>query len=133
MPRSYMSLFFTILIERVLQFLSDFFYNQYLRWTKWQADRKLGAARSPLWSKTKKEYETLCPKICSICETEKNCELHHCLPFHTRPDLENSFSNLLWLCRIHHFWFGHLGKWASFEKDIRAIAKEWNAKIKNRP
>jgi hypothetical protein len=47
--------------------------------------------------------------------------------------LELDRANLITLCRDHHFWFGHLGSWSSWNANVREDAAIWRAKIANRP
>lgn len=93
----------------------------------------LGAARSPLWNNTKREFAKLHEKVCPICGTRKRIELHHIFPFHLFSHLENDFKNLMWFCRDCHYRFAHLFSWRSYNFNIREDARIWSEKIKNRP
>ena len=108
---------------------------------KWQNREKLkilGAERSPLWPKIRRLHIQKQP-ACVVCgEIKKNVEVHHIQPFHLRPELELSPSNLLTLCEsgnngvICHLHYGHLGNYRSFNKDVIIDSNEWRGKIKNR-
>lgn len=98
-----------------------------------KAERTLGAKRSPEWSKTKREFEKLYPKVCEFCGTTKKMNLHHLKPFNLFPDLENDFNNLLWACRDCHFIFCHLKFWGSYDLNAKETAKWYRGKIENRP
>jgi hypothetical protein len=73
-------------------------------------------------------------KVCAFCGKDNDLEGHHILPFHLKPELELSPSNILILCRWCHFVVGHLGNWTTFnplvlllvelvEIDVCAVAK----------
>ena len=101
----------------------------------WQ-DRLFGSVRSSKWSKIRREHLAKFPE-CAVCGKKGKIvanNVHHCIPVHIDKsrelDIEN---NLITLCREDHFTFGHLKSWASYEKDIKNIAKEWREKIKTRP
>lgn len=92
-----------------------------------------GVARSPLWGKTKKEFEKLHPKVCAVCGNKK-VQLHHVQSFASHPELELDFNNLRWLCegfgtKQHHIEFGHLGNFKSINKNL----DEWINNYNNRP
>ena len=73
--------------------------------------------------KAKKEYIKLEPR-CAVCGLKRNIltdrknDVHHKIPVHVDDSLAFDFSNLITLCRTHHFTIGHLGNW-----------KEWNKRI----
>ncbi len=93
-----------------------------------------GAARSPHWRKVRAEYLKIHP-ACEACGATESLDVHHCLPYHLRPDLELRPDNLICLCEKHgcHFTFGHLYWWESWNKDVRADAAAFLKKVKNRP
>jgi hypothetical protein len=92
-----------------------------------------GSERSPRWRKVRQEFLEMNP-CCAVCG-RKNLQsnVHHKIPFHIRPDLELEEDNLITLCRDHHFLFGHLGSWISFNATVETDVKEWNEKIRTRP
>lgn len=98
--------------------------------------RNFGALRSAKWPEVMKAHLKEEP-LCAVCKSKGKLlnalNVHHCLPFHLHPDLELDDTNLITLCRIHHFWFGHLGNWASFNKDVRIDCLNFWNKIKSRP
>lgn len=110
------------MIERIYWWIKDLISN-----------KPLGGLRSPLWNQTKREFEKLYPKVCAACGTTKKIELHHIAVFHLHPELENSLDNLIWLCRIHHFWVGHLGSFYSWNSSVKEDSAICLAKIKTRP
>lgn len=65
-----------------------------------------GESRSSLWSKIRDEFVTDHP-VCAACNTKTSLNVHHIIPFAVRPDLELDKSNLITLCREHHFKIGH--------------------------
>ena len=119
-------------MEKVLTWLADFFLNLQLRWSYWQNERLLGAARSPKWSAVSKAWRKENPN-CAVCFTVKQCETHHQRPFHLSPESELDFKNFLTLCRPHHYLVGHLMNWSSFNGNVVKDAEVWAFKIKNRP
>lgn len=122
-----------MIINKILLWLADFFLNLQLGYEKRRAERLLGVARSPLWSKTKREFAKIHPKICPVCGTTKTIELHHKIPFHKNQSLENDFNNLMWLCRIHHYEWGHYFNWSSWNVDVVKDTQNFAKKVKNRP
>src|SRR3990167_9526825 len=125
-------------MEKLLEVLADFFYSQYLRWTKYQADKELflgGLKRASDWSQFVKEFAKIKPKVCSIVKCKrKDIELHHSEePFHINPAREKDPTNLEWFCRIHHFEIGHLFNWKSWNKELAIFVAYFNNLIANRP
>lgn len=108
-----------------------------LAWLKnlFTDDRLFGAARSSKWSKVRAEHLKREP-ACRVCGRRDDLEVHHILPVHLRPDLELAESNLLTLCEApvnHHFEWGHLGRWASYNNSVLDDVDVWFAKRKGRP
>lgn len=97
-----------------------------------EEDREFGATRSPLWDKVQKQFLFTHP-TCAVCGSKQDLNVHHKKPFHNHPELELQESNLITLCRVHHFWFGHLGNWASWNETVEEDSKEFNNKIIHRP
>ena len=100
-------------------------------------DRTFGAKRSPKWNYKKKEFEQSNPKQCAVCGHTK-VALHHILPFHIDSSVELEDNNLIWLCegfmtRNHHFEFGHLQNWKSWNEEVKLDAEIWRLKIQHRP
>ena len=62
--------------------------------------------RSSEWVGVRNEFVRLHPR-CEACGSGYNLNVHHVEPFHLRPDLELEPSNLITLCREHHFRIGH--------------------------
>ena len=111
------------MIYRIIEFIRD-----------WLAGKPLlGGLRGPLWNQTKREFEKLHPKICAVCGITKKIELHHCLPYHLDKSKENDFNNLIWLCRLHHLWVGHLGSFFSFNSEVKRDSEFCRKKIAERP
>src|SRR3990167_2806356 len=105
---------------------------------KWQNREKLkilGAERSPLWPKIRRLHIQK-QSACVVCgEIKKNVEVHHIQPFHLRPELELSPSNLLTLCEsgnngvVCHRFFGHLGNYKKINKNVIFDAETWKEKL----
>lgn len=88
--------------------------------------------RSPKWDSVRAKFLKKNP-YCVVCHTKSKLNVHHIIPFHMSPDLELKESNLITLCESHHFLFGHLNNWQSYNVDCVADCKLWEEKIKNRP
>jgi 5-methylcytosine-specific restriction enzyme A len=94
-------------------------------------DPILFGGRNPKWPQIRRDYARLKPD-CAICGSNK-IEVHHCIPVNWDKSLELSWDNLISLCPDHHFLFGHLMDWHSFNKDVKMDAKLWSQKINQRP
>ncbi len=99
-------------------------------------DREFGAVRSAKWPQVEKEFIKNNP-TCLVCGKKGSLlnplNVHHLTPFHKDISLELVNSNLRTLCRQHHFLFGHLMSWASWNSDLDTDSRIWNDKLKNRP
>lgn len=95
-----------------------------------------GAARSTGWSTASRDFIKAHP-TCAVCGKGKTLlnplATHHKLPFHLHPELEMLESNWIVLCRVHHFLFGHLMNWSSYNASVESDAFEWSGKIEHRP
>lgn len=98
--------------------------------------KTFGVARSPLWSDVRKQHIKSNP-LCAVCDRESTIlnpnEVHHIHPFHLDPILELTYTNLITLCRPHHYLFGHFNDWESFNPNVEQDTRVWRLKIKNRP
>lgn len=96
-----------------------------------------GAKRSSKWRKVRAQHLKENPR-CFICESKKNVEVHHKLPFHVAPELEIEPSNLMSLCENKkygincHLLVGHLGNYRRTNITVVIDATTWNMKIKGR-
>ena len=106
------------------------FIQFFIDW--WRGDGLLGAQRSSQWQRIRREYHDQNP-LCAVCNTRKKIEIHHKHPFHLNPELELDKNNLISLCKEHHFWFGHLGSYQSFNEEVEKDAVLFSAKIRSRP
>lgn len=106
--------------------------NKLLGLGDYSLQRTLGAERSSQWPRVRENYISLHPN-CAVCATDKNCEVHHRLPFHDHPELELDPTNFITLCRDHHYLYGHLLNWSSFNVDVEADAMAMRFKINTRP
>tara|TARA_R110000868_G_scaffold84519_2_gene238202 strand:- start:1605 stop:2372 length:768 start_codon:yes stop_codon:yes gene_type:complete len=77
-----------------------------------------GAARSSKWSEVRKDFLKLHP-TCEACGIDVDLNCHHIKPFNQFPELELEPSNLITLCRKHHFEVGHLGNWRTANATVR--------------
>lgn len=96
------------------------------------------APRSSKWPTFRKHYLAAHPG-CAACGTLESVELHHIQPFHERPELELDESNVIGLCREHHFTLGHrcqTGKsnWGLCSNpDVVTDAEKWRREHKLPP
>ena len=83
------------------------------------------APRSSKWEKLEREWKATHPN-CVACGTNKNVQVHHCIPFDLRPDLELDKTNLISLCMNVgmdcHLMVGHGGDFHSYNKSVRIDA-----------
>lgn len=90
--------------------------------------------RSPLWRTVRAKFICDGHDTCLVCGTKIDLNVHHVVPFHERPDLELDHSNLVTLCREHHFTIGHdpdgdgpIGpSWRHSNPNVRRDAKKLN-------
>jgi len=115
-----------------LQSVSNWLQNWLERLTPLGQARLQGAKRSDKWPEVRKKFLALNPE-CKVCSTKENLEAHHVQVFHLHPDRELDFSNLIALCRTHHFEWGHYFNWSSWNENVRADVATFNAKVKGRP
>lgn len=96
---------------------------------------KPSSVRSSQWPKVRAAHLKKEPD-CQVCGKRTDVDVHHVVPVHV-PDggrvLELEPTNLITLCSVHHLWHGHLGRWDSWNKDIRLDAALMREKIRNRP
>jgi len=72
--------------------------------------------------KAKRKHRKAHPE-CSVCRTKKSingnkCDVHHLIPVHVAPLLACEPSNLITICRRHHFWVGHMGNWKDHNGNV---------------
>jgi hypothetical protein len=74
------------------------------------------------------------PLRCRLCGDWKKVQLHHVLPVSIRPDLECERSNIVELCKLHHFIIGHLSNWTNYNvhfwEDFHALKNTKYSNIK---
>lgn len=87
------------------------------------------APRSPTWQHVRGQFVREHPR-CEACGTDKNLNVHHIKPFHTNPELELDTSNLITLCRDHHFKIGHLSNWSKSNPNVVKDARTERTKYK---
>lgn len=95
-----------------------------------------GKSRSSLWPMIRNNHIKSFPN-CAICDKKGSFlrpnEVHHILVFYLHPDQELNPKNFLTLCREHHYEWGHLFCWRSYNKDIIKDVENFRLKVKNRP
>lgn len=62
--------------------------------------------RSSAWPIVRAAHVAQFP-TCAACGSTETLNVHHIEPFHIYPELELEPSNLITLCRRHHFEIGH--------------------------
>jgi len=90
-----------------------------------------GAPRSSKWTELRNRYVAEHPR-CEACGSTRSLNVHHVAPFHLHPELELDPTNLITLCREHHFRLGHHRDWKyenlNCRKEVAAYrrAHPWN-------
>ena len=90
-------------------------------------------------TKAKTVYRDTHPK-CEVCGAKSNITngnqnpVHHRIPVHVSPELAATQSNLVTLCRRHHFWIGHCGNYRAYNErlneTIEAVRKAYEKNAK---
>ena len=91
-----------------------------------------GSNRSRHWPEIQKIFLADNPE-CVVCGARHFLNVHHVKPFHLFPELELVPANLITLCRGHHFIFGHLMNWKSWNASVAEDSRLWKNKILSRP
>lgn len=94
--------------------------------------KNYGNERSPLWNSVRKEHIRYNGE-CVVCGAKKGLQVHHVIPFHILPEEELNPKNLITLCAKHHFLFGHLNYWRSWNPNVRQDSLIWQNKLEGRP
>lgn len=98
-----------------------------------EAAKIFGSQRSPLWRKARAQHLKEHPE-CAVCgRKDIQMNVHHIKPFSVNPLLELEPSNLITLCREHHWFIGHLLSWKSYNIDVIKDSNLFLEKIKSRP
>ena len=91
------------------------------------------ADRSSRWISVRRDHIAKNPE-CVACGSRKDLNVHHIKPFHSHPELELEPSNLITLCREHHFRIGHdpdgpwrprSPSWSESNPRVRKDAQRW--------
>lgn len=90
-----------------------------------------GAARSGKWQSVRAAFLKTHP-CCELCGKKIELQVHHVIPFHIDPSRELDETNLITLCADHHFLFGHLLHWDSYNPHVREDVELWRDKIAKR-
>ena len=88
--------------------------------------------RSSQWRRVRNDFVDANP-FCELCGTRKELEVHHIQPVHLFPKFELEWWNLITLCRDHHFEWGHLGDWRSYNITVKDDVAWMREKRNNRP
>lgn len=116
----------------LLKRLYDWLGTLILLLQKNAVEASFGAMRSGSWPSVRKEFLKVNP-FCEICGTMNDISVHHIKPFHKEPALELNGENLISLCTPHHYLFGHLRSWFSWNETVKEDARVLREKIANRP
>ena len=72
------------------------------------------------WKSYKRRYiQRHHPIVCALCGKNRFIDFHHIIPTSVEPKLQFEESNIIPLCRIHHFIFGHRSNWSDFNPYVR--------------
>lgn len=74
---------------------------------------------------------------CAVCGSVDDLNVHHVVPFHDDPSLELEPTNLITLCREHHFHVGHdpdcdgpeRANWSKSNPNVRRDAERLRKKL----
>jgi hypothetical protein len=88
--------------------------------------------RSRHWKVVRRDYIKHNP-ACAVCGSRKKLEIHHKQPFYLFPEKELNYNNLITLCHRHHYTFGHLCNYRSYNDEVEYDAIVFRKKIKDRP
>lgn len=93
-----------------------------------------GVARSPKFAQLSrdciKEANGLCQMGLHKPTLLNPLNTHHILEFHNNPTLELLKSNLIVLCRFHHYAHGHFFNWKDANHAIRENCSMFNCELK---
>ena len=120
------------MIAHILHSFASFFTRLASGYDKLRADMLLGAVRSPRWGKVRRLFLRDNP-VCAVCGTGNDLDVHHLIPLSRAPSLELENTNLITLCRPHHFLCGHLMSWFSYSDTCRSDVAYFAEKIAKRP
>lgn len=91
-----------------------------------------GAVRSSGWFRLRTGHVRENPH-CAVCNSNKNLEVHHIIPVFMNASLELEPSNLITLCKRHHFSIGHLEDWSSYNPSLFETIELWKKILSGRP
>lgn len=86
--------------------------------------------RSGSWPNVRRRFLFDHP-TCAACGGRLRLTAHHVLPVHLAPERELDPSNLIALCSSMsfgvncHLFFGHLGRWSTFNPHVRKDSADW--------
>ena len=88
--------------------------------------------RNPSWDKLASSVVKRSGR-CAACGSKSKLEVHHKKPFHLYPELEMIETNLMVLCRVCHYLFGHFCDWKAWnphvDLDVGVISMAIRARI----
>jgi hypothetical protein len=83
------------------------------------------AKRSPKWPAVERAHLEKQPR-CAACDSTKQLNVHHKLPFHLHPELELDPNNLITLCMDNecHIEIGHGGNFKAYNPEVTVQAEQ---------
>jgi hypothetical protein len=69
-----------------------------------------GNSRSSHWATLRDQFVDVYSQ-CAACGSTLDLNVHHIKSVRRYPELELEFTNLITLCRVHHFQIGHNRNW----------------------
>jgi len=74
------------------------------------------------WFALRNAYIGVYP-TCEACGTKKKLNVHHIIPERENYKLVLEWTNLITMCRRHHFTQGHMMNWKTYNPDVRELVK----------
>lgn len=99
--------------------------EQYLKGEAVGSDDGARGDRSSKWQTVRDRYAREHP-LCVFCG-RADIDVHHIHPVHLFPLRELDPDNLVSLCRVHHFIYGHGGDWKGYNPDVLVDKEMWKA------
>lgn len=85
-------------------------------------------SRSGQWPAVRRTHLRAFPS-CAVCGSKTEPQVHHVVPFGEDPAKELDPTNLITLCRTHHFCVGHAQNWRCANPHVREDAAQMKKAI----
>ena len=104
-----------------------------IRWERIKNALKNIPTEYQVW-KAKRAHRKEYPN-CAVCGCKKsfwgrNLDVHHKIPVSVSPLLAASPDNLETMCRIHHWWIGHLKNWKTYNRNLEFVIADMKATVR---